>query len=42
RIWDLIQPLAFENKQFRIKEETQRLLIRTLNEYVDIPMMNIV
>ncbi|CAF0740402.1 unnamed protein product [Adineta steineri] len=33
RIWDLIQPLAFENKQFRIKEETQRLLIRTLNEF---------
>ena len=29
-----MQPLSFENKQFRIKEESQRLLIRTLNEYV--------
>ncbi len=34
RIWDLMQPLSFENKQFRIKEESQRLIIRTLNEYV--------
>ncbi|CAF2342388.1 unnamed protein product [Rotaria sp. Silwood2] len=32
-VWDLIQPLSFENKQFRIKEESQRLLIRTLNEF---------
>ena len=34
RLWDIMQPLSFENKQFRIKEECQRLLIRTLNEYV--------
>jgi hypothetical protein len=30
----MIQPLAFENKQYRIKEESQRLLQRSLNEYV--------
>ncbi|UJR28252.1 hypothetical protein I4U23_009502 [Adineta vaga] len=35
RIWDFVQPLSFENKQFRIKEESQRLLIRTLNEVSD-------
>jgi hypothetical protein len=29
-----MQALSFENKQFRIKEESQRLVIRTLNEYV--------
>jgi hypothetical protein len=29
-----MQPLLFDNKQFRIKEESQRLLIRSLNEYV--------
>jgi hypothetical protein len=29
-----MQPLSFDNKQFRIKEESQRLLIRSLNEYV--------
>ncbi len=34
RIWDLMQPISFENKQFRIKEESQRLIIQTLNEYV--------
>jgi len=33
RIWDLMLPLAFDNKQARIKEETQRLLVRTLNEF---------
>ncbi|CAF1254892.1 unnamed protein product [Didymodactylos carnosus] len=31
RIWDLLQP-AFEHKLFRIKEESQRLLIKTLDE----------
>lgn len=34
RIWDLIQRTAFDSKQFRIKEEGQRLLITSLNEYV--------
>ncbi|CAF1611909.1 unnamed protein product, partial [Adineta ricciae] len=33
RIWDLIQPLAFDSKQFRIKEESQRVLIRSLEEF---------
>ncbi|UJR21229.1 hypothetical protein I4U23_024325 [Adineta vaga] len=33
RIWDLIQPLVFDSKQFRIKEESQRLLIRSLDEF---------
>ncbi|CAF0958381.1 unnamed protein product [Rotaria sordida] len=33
RIWDLIQPLSFDHKQFRIKEESQLLLIRSLNEF---------
>lgn len=31
-----MQASVFENKQFRIKEESQRLLVRTLNEYVSI------
>ncbi|CAF5182919.1 unnamed protein product [Rotaria magnacalcarata] len=34
RIWDFIQPVSFENKQFRIREEIQRLLVQTLNKYV--------
>jgi hypothetical protein len=29
-----MQPLLFDSKQHRIKEESQRLLVRTLNEYV--------
>lgn len=33
-MWDLIQTASLESKQFRIKEESQRLLMRTLNEYV--------
>ncbi|CAF0975373.1 unnamed protein product [Rotaria sp. Silwood1] len=33
RVWDLIQPLSFDHKQFRVKEESQRLLIRSLNEF---------
>ncbi|CAF3945773.1 unnamed protein product, partial [Adineta steineri] len=33
RIWDLIQPLFSDSKQFRIKEESQRLLIRSLDEF---------
>ncbi|CAF3437384.1 unnamed protein product [Rotaria socialis] len=33
RVWDFIQPVSFENKQFRIREEIQRLLVQTLNEF---------
>ncbi|CAF1338152.1 unnamed protein product [Rotaria magnacalcarata] len=33
RIWDFIQPVSFENKQFRIREEIQRLLVQTLNKF---------
>ena len=29
-----MQPSAFDHKQFRVKEESQSLLIRSLNEYV--------
>ncbi|CAF4150626.1 unnamed protein product, partial [Rotaria magnacalcarata] len=33
RIWDLIQALSFDHKQYRVKDESQRLLIRSLNEF---------
>ncbi|CAM4936063.1 unnamed protein product [Rotaria socialis] len=33
RIWDLMQPLSFDHKQYRVKDESQRLLIRSLNEF---------